>query len=134
MGKSVLYGQVTFGRNHSYPSTSIAKKVAKMEKFPPVHEHQLHLKTVLFFFGTTTFLNVNCLGELTLKVYYMAKKLFKHVEISWLTSSTCHMNLTSRPPKYYRHFVLNCEKEGKKLSPQSKLLRKYLISVYGPST
>ena len=49
MGKSVLYGSVTFGRNHSYPSTSIAKKVAKMEKFPPVHEHQLHLKTVLFF-------------------------------------------------------------------------------------
>ena len=82
MGKSVLYGPVTFGRNHSYPSTSITKKVEKMEKFPPSTKSQLHLKTVLFFFGTTTFLNVNCLGELTLKVYYMAKKLFKHVEIS----------------------------------------------------
>ena len=82
MGKSVLYGPVTFGLNHSYLSTSITKKVAKMKKFPPSTEHQLHLKTVLFFFGTTTFLNVNCFDELTLKVYYMLKKLFKHVDIS----------------------------------------------------
>ena len=66
MGKSVLYGQVTFGRNHSHPSTSITEKVAKMEKFPPSTERQLHLKTVLFFFGTTTFLNVNSFDELRL--------------------------------------------------------------------
>ena len=134
MGKSVLYGQVTFGRNHSHPSTSITEKVAKMEKFPPSTERQLHLKTVLFFLGSTTFLNVKCLVELTLKVYYMLKKLFKHTDKSWVTTSSCQMNLPSRPPKYYRHFVLNCEKKGKKLSLQSKLLRKYPISVYGPST
>ena len=50
MEKKVLYGPVTFGRNHSYPSTSITKKVAKMEKFPPVHKLIILLKTRSIFF------------------------------------------------------------------------------------
>ena len=50
MGKKVLYGPITFGRNHSYPSTSITKKVAKMEEFPLVHKLIILLKTRSFFF------------------------------------------------------------------------------------
>ena len=50
MGKKVLHGPVTFGRNHSYPSTSITKKVAKMEKFPLVHKVIILLKTRTIFF------------------------------------------------------------------------------------
>lgn len=93
MRKKVLCGPDTFGRNYSYPSTSITRKVAKMEKFPLVHNSSFCWKHEAFFPGSPTITKKHLLTYPNLNVYSNA----------FTSSLTWYIEIT-RPLQYQRLF------------------------------